>query len=53
MCNALNVVRNAYYKWRSNAQTAHDRRDEELRELVEIEFKKGRGVYGAVRVLKK
>lgn len=53
MCNALNVVRSTYYKWRSTPQTAHDRRDKELRELVGIEFKKGRGVYGEVRVLKK
>ncbi len=53
MCNALNVVRSAYYKWRSTPQTAHDQRDKELGELVEIEFKKGRGVYGEVRVLKK
>ena len=53
MCNALNVVRSAYYKWRSTPQTAHDQRDKELGVLVEIEFKKGRGVYGEVRVLKK
>ena len=53
MCNALNVVRSAYYKWRSTPQTAHDQRDKELGELVEIEFKRGRGVYGEVRVLKK
>ena len=53
MCNALNVVRSAYYKWRSTPQTAHEQRDKELGELVEIEFKKGRGVYGEVRVLKK
>lgn len=53
MCNALNVVRSAYYKWCSTPKTAHDQRDRELGELVEIEFKKGRGVYGEVRVLKK
>jgi putative transposase len=53
MCNALNVVRSAYYKWCSTPQTAHDQRDRELGELVEIEFKRGRGVYGEVRVLKK
>lgn len=53
MCKALDVVRSAYYKWRSTPQTAHNQRDKELSALVQEEFKNGRGVYGEVRVLKK
>jgi transposase InsO family protein len=53
MCSCLNVVRSAYYKWRSTPQTAHDQRDEVLTVLVQEEFKTGRGVYGETRVLKK
>jgi len=45
MCKALDVVRSAYYKWRSTPQTAHNQRDKELSALVQEEFKKTLGAF--------
>ena len=53
MCASFNVVRSAYYQWRNTPKTVHDQRDADLTILVEEEFKKGRSVYGEMRVWKR
>lgn len=52
MSNSLNVVRSAYYNWRKTPHTVNDEIDVALMILVQEEFKKGRSVYGEMRVWK-
>ena len=50
MCETLNVSRAGYYAWRSEIETARQRRDRELKRLVADTFWKHRRRYGARRI---
>jgi transposase InsO family protein len=50
MCQVLGVSASAYYEWEREQESAHARRDGELRELVRGIFTDFRGRYGAPRI---
>ena len=50
MCDTLDVSRAGYYAWRSEAESARQRRDRELMPLVADIFWKHRRRYGARRI---
>jgi transposase InsO family protein len=50
VCETLDVSRAGYYAWRSEAETARQRRDRELTRLVADTFWKHRRRYGARRI---
>jgi putative transposase len=50
MCEALDVSRGGYYAWLKRPPSAHERRDEELREAIRRSFEDSDRTYGARRV---
>lgn len=50
MCDVLGVSASAYYEWQGEQESAHARRDGELRELVRGVFTEFQGRYGAPRI---
>lgn len=51
MCAALEVTRQGHYAWRSRGPSAHDLRDAELAEAIRAACGRGRGHFGAPKVL--
>ena len=47
MCRVLGVSASAYYEWEREQESAHERRDGELLELIRAIFERSRGRYGA------
>jgi len=52
LCQVLNVSRSGYYRWRRQPTTARKRRDAELAAQIATAHRKGRGSYGAPRIVK-
>jgi len=52
LCMALGVSRSGYYRWRRQPISARKRRDGELAELIAAAHRKGRGNYGAPRIVR-
>ena len=52
MCRFMSVSRSAYYAWLVHSQTAIEKDDVELIEIIKVLFQKGRKNYGT-RHLKK
>lgn len=50
MCELLGVSSQGYYAWRNRGRSAHDRRDEELTEMIIQIHKESRGTYGSPRI---
>ena len=50
MCSVLGVSASAYYEWEREQESAHERRDGELLELIRAVFALFRGRYGAPRI---
>jgi putative transposase len=52
MCRVLGVSASAYYAWEQEPQSKHDRRDEELRQVIGEIFADKRSRYGSPRITK-
>jgi putative transposase len=52
LCQVLNVSRSGYYRWRRQPTSARKRRDAELAAQIATAHRKGRGSYGAPRIVK-
>ena len=52
MCRFMGVSRSAYYAWLERPQTAIEKDDAELIEIIKTEFQKGRKNYGTRRLKK-
>jgi transposase InsO family protein len=52
LCAILGVSRSGYYRWRQHRPSARRRRDAELAALIAAAHRKGRGSYGAPRIVK-
>jgi transposase InsO family protein len=50
LCRALAVSESGYYAWRKRPESAHARKDTELRVLIRAFFEKSRRTYGSVRI---
>lgn len=50
MCSVFGVSASAYYEWEREQESAHERRDGELLELIRAVFARFRGRYGAPRI---
>lgn len=50
MCDALEVSRSGYYEWLDRSPSAHQQKDQQLREQIEHYFEQGRGTYGTRRI---
>jgi transposase InsO family protein len=52
LCEMLDVSRSGYYRWRQRSVSARKRRDAELAEKIAAAHRKGRGNYGAPRIVR-
>ena len=52
LCRVLQVSRSGYYRWRKNPCSARRRRDAELAAQIAAAHRKGRGNYGAPRIVR-
>jgi transposase InsO family protein len=52
VCALLGVSRSGYYRWRRQPLGARRRRDAELKAQIATAHRKGRGAYGAPRIVK-
>ena len=52
MCRFLRVSRSAYYAWLQRAQTAGEKEDAELTDIIQSVFNKSRATYGTRRIKK-
>lgn len=52
LCAILRVSRSGYYRWRQPRPNGRRRRDAELAALIAAAHRKGRGSYGAPRIVK-
>lgn len=52
LCAILEVSRSGYYRWRQHRPTARRRRDAELIAQIAAAHRRGRGSYGAPRIVK-
>jgi len=52
MCRVLGVASSSYYQWQRQPQSDHERRDEELREVIGEIFTDKRSRYGSPRITK-
>ena len=52
LCQVLNVSRSGYYRWCRQPPSARKRRDAELCVPIAAAHRKGRGAYGAPRIVK-
>jgi transposase InsO family protein len=52
LCVVLGVSRSGYYRWRGHHPSARKRRDSELAPQIAAAHRKGRGNYGAPRIVK-
>lgn len=52
LCGILQVSRSGYYRWRQYRPNGRRRRDAELAALIAAAHRKGRGNYGAPRIVK-
>ncbi|MDE2875178.1 MAG: IS3 family transposase [Gemmatimonadota bacterium] len=50
MCRALELSSSGYYQWLTRAPSAHSRRDDELRELIQAIWIESDGTYGRPRI---
>ncbi len=50
LCKALGVSESGFYAWRKRQPSAHDRKDSELRVLINAFFVKSRKTYGSIRI---
>ena len=50
LCEALDVSESGYYAWRETKSNAHDQRDADLMERIQIIFDDSRQTYGSNRV---
>lgn len=50
MCEMLGVMRSGYYAWTNNPQSARDKEDIRLGELIKKSFDEGRHTYGRKRI---
>jgi putative transposase len=50
MCEMLGVMRSGYYAWKNNPQSARDKEDIRLGELIKKSFAEGRNTYGRKRI---
>ena len=50
MCEVLGVSPSAYYEWEREQESAHERRDQELRGRIRALFAEFRGCYGVPRI---
>jgi putative transposase len=51
LCAILGVSRSGYYRWRDRRPSARQRRDAELASQIAAAHRKGRGAYGAPRIV--
>lgn len=51
LCAILRVSRSGYYRWRQHRPSRRRRRDAELAALIAAAYRKGRGAYGAPRIV--
>ena len=52
LCEVLGVSPSGYYRWRQRSLSARRRRDAELTPQIAAAHRKGRGAYGAPRIVK-
>lgn len=52
LCQALNVSRSGYYRWRREPTSARRRRDADLAIQIAAVHRKNRGAYGAPRIVR-
>lgn len=52
LCAILEVSRSGYYRWRQHRPSGRRRRDAELAVLIAAAHRKGRGSYGAPRIVR-
>jgi transposase InsO family protein len=52
LCLMLHVSRSGYYRWRRHPLSARKRRDAELAAQIAVAHRKGRGSYGAPRIVR-
>ncbi|MDD2762799.1 MAG: IS3 family transposase [Opitutaceae bacterium] len=52
LCQVLHVSRRGYYRWCRQPTSARKRRDAELSAQIAAAYRKGRGAYGAPRIVK-
>lgn len=52
LCGVLGVSRSGYYRWRRQRPSARKRRDAELAPHIAAAYRKGRGCYGAPRIVR-
>jgi putative transposase len=50
MCEMLGVIRSGYYAWKNSPQSARDKEDIRLGELIKKSFDEGRHTYGRKRI---
>jgi putative transposase len=52
LCELLHVSRSGYYRWRQHPCSARKQRDGELAAQIAAAYRKGRGSYGAPRIVR-
>jgi transposase InsO family protein len=52
LCEVLGVARSGYYRWRQHSVSARQRRDGELAAQIATAHRRGRGAYGAPRIVR-
>jgi transposase InsO family protein len=50
LCRWLGVTRSGYYAWRTRPESAHARRDRQLKVLIRASFEAHKGRYGSPRI---